>query len=85
MLILILFIVPISLEVSIRVIVIFLLISEFREAFHVFDSDGSGSISSDEMGTVMRSLGQNPTEQDVKDLVEEIDINGKNVPPPPGR
>ena len=25
----------------------------------------------------MRSLGQNPTEQDVKDLVEEKDINGK--------
>ena len=54
----------------------------------MFDSDGSGSISSDEMGTVMRSLGQNPTEQDVKDLVEEIDINGKSrlpsPPPPPG-
>nr|AAV73912.1 calmodulin-like protein [Pinctada fucata] len=51
-------------------------IAEFREAFHLFDKDGSGSISAEELGTVMRSLGQNPNEQELQDLVEEIDTDG---------
>lgn len=38
-------------------------IDEFLEAFMTFDKDGSGTISSKELGVAMRSLGQNPTEQ----------------------
>lgn len=34
-------------------------VSEFKEAFSLFDSDGDGIISARELGTVMRSLGQN--------------------------
>ena len=38
-------------------------ISEFREAFALFDKDGDGNITEKELGIVLRSLGQNPTDQ----------------------
>ena len=33
------------------------LISEFKEAFSLFDKDGDGTINTKELGTVMKSLG----------------------------
>lgn len=50
---------------------------EFREAFGLFDKDGDGTITARELGTVMRSLGQNPTEAELQDAVNEIDADGK--------
>ena len=37
-----------------------LVFSEFKEAFSLFDKDGDGTITTKELGTVMRSLGQKP-------------------------
>ena len=37
-------------------------IAEFKEAFSLFDKDGDGTITTKELGTVMRSLGQNSLE-----------------------
>ena len=37
-------------------------IYEFKEAFALFDKDGDGDITTQELGVVMRQLGQNPTE-----------------------
>ena len=48
-------------------------IAEFKEAFLIFDKDGDGSISTNELGTVMRSLGQCPTEDELKIIIEEVD------------
>jgi calmodulin len=52
---------------------------EYKEAFKLFDKDGNGSISSKELGVAMRSLGQNPTEQELLDMVNEVDIDGSGT------
>lgn len=50
--------------------------AEFKEAFDEFDKDGSGTISTKELLGVMRSIGQNPTEDEIQDLIMESDLNG---------
>lgn len=37
-------------------------VNEFKEVFSLFDVNNDGQVSTKELGTVMRSLGQNPTE-----------------------
>lgn len=39
----------------------FSFISEFKEAFMLFDKDEDGIICSSDLGIVMRSLGQRPS------------------------
>ena len=51
-------------------------VAEYREAFTMFDKDGDGTISTKELGVVMRSLGQNPTEQELQEIINEVDIDG---------
>ena len=50
---------------------------EFKEAFSLFDKNGDGYISCKELGIVMRSLGQNPTEAELQDMINEVDFDGK--------
>ena len=54
-------------------------IAEFKEAFSLFDKDGDGTttITTKELGTVMRSLGQNPTEVESQDMINEVDADGR--------
>ena len=61
-------------------------IAEFKEAFALFDKNGDGSITTkvllnriQELGTVMRSLGQNPTEAELHDMINEVDANGNGT------
>ena len=36
--------------------------------------DGDGTITTSELGTVMRSLGQSPTEQELQDMINEVGL-----------
>ncbi|KAF9347859.1 hypothetical protein BGX34_002842 [Mortierella sp. NVP85] len=54
-------------------------ICEFKEAFSQYDNNGDGTISSRELGTVMRSLGQNPTETELRDMVNDEDADGNGT------
>lgn len=49
---------------------------EYREAFNLFDKDGDETISTPELLTVMRSLGHNPSNDDIMDMIKEVDKNG---------
>ena len=54
-------------------------IAEFKEIFLFFDKDNSGTITTEEFGTVLRSLGQDPTETELQNMIEEIDVDGKDI------
>ncbi len=58
--------------------------AEFKEAFSLFDKDGDGKITSKELGTVMRSLGANPTEAELKDMIKDVDLDGNGTIDFPG-
>ncbi|VDH98385.1 Hypothetical predicted protein [Mytilus galloprovincialis] len=54
-------------------------VSDFKEVFELFDKDGDGTITIKELDTVMRSLGQNPTENEVKEMVQKVDTDGNGT------
>ena len=41
-----------------------------RNAFHLFDTDDNGVISSDELENLLRALGQEPTKAHISELLE---------------
>ncbi|KAG1347705.1 neo-calmodulin [Cocos nucifera] len=54
-------------------------ISEFQEAFNLFDKDRDGCITLEELETVIKSLGQNPTEDELHEMIKEIDADGNGT------
>ncbi len=49
---------------------------ELRDAFAVFDTDGSGSIDRKELKRLMKKLGQALTESELDAMMDEVDTNG---------
>ena len=47
---------------------IFVFSTDFQEAFQLFDQKGDGRVQVSQIGDILRALGQNPTESDVKKL-----------------
>ncbi|KAJ2345355.1 myosin II light chain, partial [Coemansia sp. RSA 2618] len=47
-------------------------LGEFKEAFGLFDRTGHGKIPLSSLGTLLRALGQNPTEAEVQDITGEL-------------
>ena len=50
--------------------------AELRAAFEVFDQDGSGTISADEMRRVMKSIGEDLTDAEIEEMIKEADTDG---------
>ena len=49
---------------------------ELRDAFAVFESDGSGSIDRKELKRLMKKLGQALTDGELDAMMDEVDTNG---------
>ncbi|XP_074592281.1 putative calcium-binding protein CML7 [Curcuma longa] len=43
-------------------------VASMKEAFNLFDTDGDGRIAASELGILMRSLGGNPTQAQLKEI-----------------
>ncbi|KAJ1697109.1 hypothetical protein LUZ62_027547 [Rhynchospora pubera] len=54
-------------------------IAEYREAFSLFDKDNDGFITKQELATVIRQLGQNPSDEDVQEMISEVDTDGNGT------
>ncbi|PON87152.1 Parvalbumin [Trema orientale] len=54
-------------------------IAEFQEAFCLLDKDGDGCITIDELATAIKSLDQNPTEDELQSMISEVDIDGNGT------
>ena len=51
-------------------------LASYKEAFSVFDKDGSGTVSTSELGEMMSALGQNLSAEELDAMVEEVDADG---------
>ena len=54
-------------------------ITEFKEAFEIFDKDKDGYITTKELGDIMKNLGQTPSEAELQDMINEVDIDGNGT------
>jgi len=50
--------------------------SEFKEAFLLWDTNRDGKVNVSELGVMMRSLGANPTEAELRIIIQQIANEG---------
>merc|ERR1712196_156325 len=49
---------------------------ELREAFDLFDTDGSGAVDASELHTAMKALGFEPKKEEISKMVKDMDKDG---------
>lgn len=49
---------------------------EMIEAFRIFDTDGDGSITADELRQIFNNLGEKLTDEEISDMIKEADTDG---------
>ena len=53
-------------------------VAELRDAFNEFDKDKDGLISCKDLGNLMRTMGYMPTEMELIELSQNINMNRKS-------
>ncbi|XAR57350.1 hypothetical protein NMG60_11025466 [Bertholletia excelsa] len=52
---------------------------EIKEAFELFDTDGSGTIDAKELNVAMRALGFEMTEEQINQMIKDVDKDGSGA------
>ena len=52
---------------------------EIKEAFNIIDKDCDGFIKTDELATLLRTLGHNPTKEELDELIKQYDIDNSGT------
>jgi len=55
------------------------MISDLEVAFRLFDTDGGGTITIKELRQVFETLGQSPSDADLKEMMKEVDRDGSGA------
>ena len=51
-------------------------VKEMQYVFENFDANSDGVITTNDLGVIMRSLGENPSEEELKEMIREADPDG---------
>ena len=52
---------------------------ELKSAFDLFDKNKDGILSTAELGSVLKNIGLSPTEEELNDIINEVDMDGNGT------